>query len=156
MLPDGTRTTREVVECPGSAAMVPVPEPGKVILIRQYRYSVDNVLWEIPAGTLEPGESPRSGALRELREEIGYTARKLRLMADLYTSPGILTERMRLYLATDLRPSRLAPDRDEQIEPRVFPFSRVTQLMANGRIRDGKTLLGLSLLAQTRPDLTRG
>lgn len=153
VMPNGEPTVREVIEYPRSVAIVPVPEPGWVILIRQYRYCAGQYLWEIPAGTLERGEAPVSAARRELREETGQTAARLTLMADLFTSPGVLTERMRLYVATNLTPAPLEPDRDECIRVYRFRVSRALEMVSKRRIRDGKSLLGLALLAQLHPDL---
>jgi ADP-ribose pyrophosphatase len=155
VLPNGVCTTREVVEYPGSVGIVPLLGHGQVILIRQYRYSVGGYLWEIPAGTLEPGEAPRAAARRELREETGYTAGRLVLLAKLFTSPGILTEQMRLYLGTELKPSRLPCDLDECIEVRPFAFRDALRMIRSGALRDGKTLLGLTLLAREHPELLR-
>ncbi|MBN1461095.1 MAG: NUDIX hydrolase [Armatimonadetes bacterium] len=150
VMPNGAEATREVVEYPPSVGIVAVPERGRVLLIRQYRYTVDEYLWEIPAGKTDPGERPHSAARRELREETGYTAGRFELLAHCYTSPGVLTERMRLYLATGLRHAPLVPDSDECIQVRVLPVQRALHMIGTGRIRDGKTVLGLILLARTR------
>ena len=110
--PGGVKVRREVVCHPGSAVMVPRFPDGSVLLVRQYRHPAGQSLWELPAGTLEPNENPRHAAQRELAEETGYQARQLKLLGEFFPSPGILSEKMRLFEASGLVPSRARPDAD--------------------------------------------
>ena len=141
--PGGVKVRREVVCHPGSAVMVPRFPDGSVLLVRQYRHPAGQSLWELPAGTLEPGEKPRRAAQRELAEETGYQARQLRLLCEFFPSPGILSEKMRLFEASGLAPSRARPDADERIQVRRFSRRELRQMILSGRIHDGKTLVGL-------------
>jgi ADP-ribose pyrophosphatase len=104
-MPDGDVAPRDVVEHPGAVAVLALDGGGRVLLIRQYRHPVGHLLWEIPAGLLDkPGEDPRAAAERELWEETGYAARDWHVLADCFSSPGIITERLRIYLARGLAP----------------------------------------------------
>jgi len=143
--PSGRETTREVVEHADSVVIVPLDERGRVLLIRQYRYSIDRVLLELPAGGLEPGESPEECVVRELREETGYLPRRVELLGGFYASPGYCTEYLYLYLASDLEFSPLTAEDTENIS--VVPVAReeVPGLIAGGEIIDAKTIAGLYL-----------
>ncbi len=145
--PGGVETTREVIYHPGSVVIVPHLADGRLILVRQYRHAARQSLWELVAGGLEAGESVRQAARRELREETGYDARVLKPVLDFYPSPGILTEKMHLVEAWDLRPSRKQPDPDERIETGFFTVSQVMDMIQNKKIRDGKTLVGILYLS---------
>lgn len=142
-------TTRlDVIRHPGAVAIV--PRIGKdVILLRQYRGSIDEELYEIPAGTLEYGESPDRAAARELEEEIGYTPGRLRKVVEFYTAPGFCTERMFLYVATELKPVTARPEKDEFLRKVRLPLTQALKLAKTGKIHDAKTLVGL-LLVGTR------
>ncbi len=145
-LGSGRIVVREVVEHPGAAAIVPVTGDGHVLMVRQYRKAVEAFLLEIPAGTLEPGEAPEQCAQRELAEEVGMRAGRLRPLATYFPSPGVLTEAITVYLAEDLRPHVLAADPGEEgLEVERVPLDRVPVLIASGGIRDGKSLVGLLL-----------
>lgn len=139
---------RDTLEHPGAVSIVPLLPGNRVVLIHQYRFSTRGMLWEIPAGTLERGESPARCAQRELREEIGYRARRLSRLATFYTAPGFCTELMRLYLARDLVPASGTRDADEVIRVQVFPFTEALRMMRRGSIRDAKSMVGLLLVAQ--------
>ena len=143
LMPDGSQLTREVVDHPGAVAIVPINYNSEVILVRQYRYPAGQRLLEIPAGTLEPDESPDVTAQRELQEEIGFASRNLRALGGFFASPGFCTEFIYLYLARDLVPSKLAGDDDEDINVETIPLSRVDQLIRHGEIQDGKSIAGL-------------
>ncbi len=123
--------------------MLPLLDDGRVVLIRNCRVAVDETLVELPAGTLDPGEEPLETARRELAEETGYRAGAMELLAVFYSSPGILDERMHLFLATGL--ARGEPDLQggEQIEPLIVPWREAMEMVRSGAIRDAKTLAGL-------------
>ena len=142
-MPDGNQLRLEVVDHPGAVAIVPINNKSEVILVRQYRYPAGQRLLEIPAGTLEPDESPDATAQRELQEEIGFASRNLRALGGFFASPGFCTEFIYLYLARDLVPSKLEGDEDEDINVETIPFSRVDQLIRHGEIQDGKSIAGL-------------
>ncbi len=144
-MPDGQVVERVVVEHHGAVGVVPVTEDGDVVLVRQWRYPTGGALLEIPAGGLEPGEDPEAAAIRELQEEIGYRPGKLVKIGEFFTAPGFCSELLHLYLATDLTPSRLPGDDDEDIEVVQIPLTEV--MACPEAIRDGKTLVGL-LMAQ--------
>jgi len=122
--PGGVETTREVVCHPGSVVVVPHLPDGRLILVRQYRYAAKESLWELVAGGIERGESPRQGARRELREETGYHAGALEPVLEFYPSPGVLSEKMHLIEAWDLTPSKAQPDADERIETGFFTVNQ--------------------------------
>ena len=141
--PGGVETTREVVCHPGSVVIVPHLPDGRLILVRQYRYAAKESLWELVAGGLENGETPRQGARRELLEEAGYRARVLKPLLEFYPSPGILSEKMHLVEAWDLTPAKGEPDADERIEVGFFTVDAVMKMIRSRKIRDGKTLVGM-------------
>ena len=149
-LSNGRETTLDIVRHRGSVVLIPQPSPGKVILIRQYRYAIGRWIWELPAGTLDAGEAARTAARRECEEEIGLTPHRLRKLGEFYPTPGFCDERMVYYLCADLRaPTRkVAQDLDEQIEPQSFSIRRVRALIRAGHIVDMKTVVGLGLLRQ--------
>jgi ADP-ribose pyrophosphatase len=141
--PGGVQVVREVVHHEGSAVILPVLEDGRVVLIRQFRLAAGRALWELPAGSLDRREKPLAGARRELAEETGYRSTSWRKLVEFYPSPGILDERMILFLARNIRPGEASPESDERIEIRVFEAKQWQAMIRSGRIRDGKTLLGL-------------
>ncbi|MFN8540164.1 MAG: NUDIX hydrolase [Thermomicrobiales bacterium] len=148
---DGRETTREVVFHPGAVAIVPLLPDGRVIMIRQYRHATGEVLLEIPAGTRDiPGEAPSDTAARELIEETGYRAGTLLHLSDFYTAPGFCNELMSLYLATDLAPGDQNLMDDEAISVEAFSLDEAQALIAAGRIRDAKTIVGLLLAREQR------
>jgi ADP-ribose pyrophosphatase len=144
--PGGVETTREVVCHPGSVVIIPHLPDGRLILVRQYRHAVRESLWELVAGGMERGETPRQGARRELLEETGYHARILKPLLEFYPSPGILSEKMHLLEAWDLTPSKGQPDADERIEIGFFTVNEIMNMIKSNEIRDGKTLVGILLL----------
>ena len=150
-LPNGRVATREVVIHPGGVAVLPLNEDGTVTLVRQFRYPFGQVLTEIPAGKLDPGEEPRAGALRELQEEIGAQVGQLTEMGCIYPSPGFCQEVLHLYLARDLTYGSCHPDEDEFLELARVPFDQLLAQVMAGEIRDGKTVaavLKASILLQ--------
>lgn len=141
--PGGVTAQREVVCHAGSVVVVPRAPDGRVVLVRQYRYAARRWLWELVAGGMEPGETPRQAARRELLEETGYRARKFTLWCDFYPSPGFLSERMFLVEARGLTRSEARPEADERIEVGHFTPSRLFEMLRRREIRDGKTLVGI-------------
>ncbi|HUG53935.1 MAG TPA: NUDIX hydrolase [Vicinamibacteria bacterium] len=150
--PGGVRTTREVVRHLGSVAVLAAHDDGTVVLVRQYRYPVDDSLWELPAGRLDPGESPEEAAQRELQEEIGHRATSLRKIAFFYTTPGFCDEAMHVFRASGLVPAAAQGDEDERIEVRSFPLDELEAMIARGEVREGKTLVALLLELRARAE----
>jgi ADP-ribose pyrophosphatase len=134
---------RDVVRHPGAVVVVPVLSDGSIVMIENYRPSVDRKLLEIPAGTMEPGEPAADSAARELAEETGYLAGRLAFLRTFYASPGICDEAMHLFLATELTASDPQREAYEEIENVVFTSDQSRQMIADGKIEDGKTLIGL-------------
>jgi len=142
-LPNGLQVCFEIVRHPGAAAIVPLKENGNVILIRQYRYAVDDYLLEIPAGTLHSGEDPTVCAARELEEEVGYQATRWEKLLPIFTAPGFCDEKIHLYLAQGLRETKQRLDRDEIIERVEMPLSEAVTKILDGTICDAKSISGL-------------
>ena len=138
----GFTIKRSVVRHAGSAVMMPVDEKKRILLVRQYRLPAEKYLWELPAGKVDPGETPLQAARRELAEDTGYKARKWTKLASYFASPGFVQERMTIYLATGLTAGRATPMDDEQIEARWFTRKELSALIAAGKIEDGKTMVG--------------
>ena len=150
-LPTGRIRTREVVEHPGSVAIVGVTNDGNVLLLRQSHHAIGRTLLGIPAGTLEPGETPEACARRELEEETGYRAGHLTQLASYYTSPGYSNERLTIFHANDCEPAGGEIDPDELIRVTMMPVTDVSRLLEPGpdQVQDAKTLIGLLLLRQS-------
>ena len=136
---------REIVSHDGSAVIVPVFPDQTVALVKQYRHAAGKYLWEIPAGSLEKDENPETGARRELEEEVGATAGKLELLTEFYVSPGFLSEKMFVFLATELIETEQNLEADELIELERFTFERAFEMIRAGEIEDAKTIVGLIL-----------
>lgn len=140
-LPSGIEQALLVVEHPGAVAIAPVTAAGELVLVRQYRHAAREVLLELPAGRLEPGESPLTAARRELAEETGYRARQWRELATFLTAPGFCSERIHLFEARELEAAPQSLDPDEDLEVVILPPAHVLALA-----RDAKTLLAASWL----------
>ncbi len=146
--PDGSEGQLEMIRHPGAAAVVPMLDPPaaadpRVVLIRQFRHAADDFIWEVPAGTLAPGEAPEDCAARELSEEAGFQAGQLTYLTNIFTAPGFTDERIHLYLAHDLTPVETHRDRDEFITVFEFPWSEVGRMIRRREIRDAKSLSAL-------------
>ena len=141
----GGMQSREIIRHPGAAAILPLLPNDQVCLIRNHRPSADQVLFEIPAGTLEPPEAPEVTAARELTEETGYIAGRLEKMHQFFVSPGILDEQMYLYLATDLSQGDVAREPGERIENFIVDRAEAMAMIDRGEIRDAKTIVALLL-----------
>ena len=148
---DGTIVEREVVIHRGAVALLPILEGGRICLVRNRRYAVGRHLLEIPAGTIEPGESPDACASRELAEETGYRADRITLLTSWWVSPGLFTEQMHLFLCEGLRPGPPAPEADEDLELIETSLYESLTMIGDGRIDDAKTMLALLLWERLRP-----
>jgi ADP-ribose pyrophosphatase len=145
-LPGGGEAIREVVEFHGGVAVLALDDAGGVLLIRQYRYAVGEMIWELPAGMLEPGELPEACAERELEEETGYRAARIEPLCHFYSTPGATNEVLHVYLATGLTPGGAHPEADERIQVIPTAWEDALAMVASGEIRDGKTIIGLLTL----------
>ncbi|HVA22104.1 MAG TPA: NUDIX hydrolase [Candidatus Micrarchaeia archaeon] len=151
-LGDGQVATREVLHHPGGVAVVAVDAALAVWLVRQYRHPARTLLWELPAGTREPGETAEATGRRELAEETGQAARTWVHLGAVYLAPGYSSELLHLYRASDLGPAPGAvPDADELLEARPFTGAELAQLTAAGELRDAKTVAGLALAGFLQP-----
>lgn len=144
-VPNGGETIREIVEHPGAVVVVPINSKNEVLLVKQYRHAVGKDLLELPAGTLEKNEPPEMAGPRELREETGCAAGHWQLIDRFYSSPGIVTEEMHVYLATDLTEGKIEPMEDEELEVVPIPWSKALSMAKNGEIVDAKSIIGLLL-----------
>jgi ADP-ribose pyrophosphatase len=144
-LADGQIVPREVIKTRGAVAIVPLTAQNEVRLVKQFRSSAETWTIEIPAGTLEPAEDPAQAASRELMEETGDLAATWQRLGGVYSSPGILTEYLNIYLATDLTTGPTQPDFDEHIEILTVPWSAAMAMIGRGEIEDAKTVAGLML-----------
>lgn len=142
-LPTQQIVTREIVEHRGAVVIVALDARQRVLLVRQYRSGAGCELWEVPAGTLEEDEEPAHCAARELEEETGYRAAQWRALGYFYSSPGILTEKMYLFLARKLTRGDALPDADELIQPQFVSLARAIKMIERGEIVDAKTIVGL-------------
>jgi ADP-ribose pyrophosphatase len=144
-LDNGATTDLEYVEHPGAAAIVPLDANGEVVLIRQYRHALKQYIWEIPAGTLDPGEPVDTCARRELVEETGLAASDWEPLGDVTPVPGYSDERVHLFLARGLTPAQQSLDADEVLAVHRMPLGDALQMIERGEIRDAKTICGLLL-----------
>ena len=144
---DGKRMVRETVQHPGAVVIVPFLDRSRVVCVRQYRHAVKRELLELPAGTLEPGERRATCARRELEEETGWRARRLRRIAQFYAAPGFISEQLTVFLADGLIRATAHPESDEDVRPVILPLSAALAKVKSGAICDAKTIIGL-LFAQ--------
>ena len=150
VLPNGRKTTFGIVEHPGAVAIVPVFENGDVLLLKQFRPTIDRELYEIPAGTLEPGESPLATAKREIVEECGYKAKAWTKISEFYSAPGFCTELLHVFEARDLTPDTAEKDLDEILRPVRLSLKEAIGLIERRKIRDAKSIAGLLVHEQRR------
>jgi ADP-ribose pyrophosphatase len=146
----GQAYTREYIQHPGAVTIIPLVDDDHICLIRNYRLAVHETLIELPAGTLESGESPEETALREIIEETGYQAARVELLSQFWMSPGILNERMWLFAAHNLTPGEPRREANEEIENLVVTWEEALRMVANGEIQDAKTIAGLLLYNNLR------
>lgn len=154
--PGGVSARRDVIRHSGSVVVLAVDgaartgskaEP-RLLLERQYRHAAQSMMWELPAGRIDDGETALTAAKRELLEETGYSARQWKRILHFYVSPGFLDETMTIYLARGLQAGEAQPEADEKITTRFFPLSEAKRMALHGRIRDAKTICGILWLAQ--------
>jgi ADP-ribose pyrophosphatase len=138
--PNGLEATREMIAHPGSVVVLPVFDDGRILMIRQYRYAAKQFLWELVAGRKDEGENFLHGAHRELLEETGYTARRMRPILDLFPTPGFLEEHMVIFLAEGLKPGLAQQEADERITSRIFTLTEILRRIRSGNIRDMKSI----------------
>ncbi|AQS59282.1 NUDIX hydrolase [Desulforamulus ferrireducens] len=143
LLPNGKEGSREVVEFSQAVAVVALTDDDKVLLVSQYRYPVGEVLREIPAGKMDPQESPEVCALRELKEETGYAAASLVKLNEFYTTPGFTNELMHVFLAQNLTKGEQSPDEDEFVQVESVSLQEAIEMIFAGKIRDAKSIAGL-------------
>lgn len=156
LLSSGRVAEREIIHHPGAVAILALNENGEVLLEEQYRVALEETIWEIPAGKLEPGESILECAQRELLEETGYEAGQWKHLHSFYTSPGFCDEVVHLFLAEGLVKKEARPEFDEEITTQFFPRERLAVLLKPGQICDGKTLLALHYLLAPGSSLAPG
>jgi ADP-ribose pyrophosphatase len=153
--PDGKTIRRDAIRHPGAVVILPVLDAERVVLLRNFRFVIGETLWEAPAGTVEPNEPLEACARRELLEETGYTAAKWRSLGFLYASPGLIDEKLHLFIAEELTSGDAKPEPDEQLEPVTVPLADAIRMCLDGTIRDAKTttllLLWEKLLGEPRP-----
>ena len=154
--PGGVRARRDVIRHSGSVVVLAVDDAGRkteprILLERQYRHAAQSMMWELPAGRIDDGETALTAAKRELLEETGYSARQWKRILHFFVSPGFLDETMTIYLARGLRAGEAQPEADERIAVRFFGLTEATRMALNGRIRDAKTIVGILWLVQMGP-----
>jgi ADP-ribose pyrophosphatase len=147
-MPNGREVTVDVVRHVRSVVLLPVPEPGHIILIRQYRYAVNRWMWELPAGSVDDGEEPDAAARRECHEEIGQVPETIVRLGSLFPTPGYCDEEMIFFRLSALSdPTEAAAlDEDEDIEPRTFTLAEAREMIRRGEIIDMKTVVGLGMI----------
>ncbi|MBF0224335.1 MAG: NUDIX hydrolase [Desulfobacterales bacterium] len=144
-LPNGANANLDIIKHPGASAMVPITKDKNVLILKQYRHAVSDYIWEIPAGTLNPNEIPLDCAQRELIEETGYKADKWRKLGEIVPVPGYSTERIHLFLASELTPAEQNLDKDEVLKVYEISLEKVMDMISSGEIIDSKTINGLFL-----------
>lgn len=152
-LPDGRDIELEIIHHPGGACALPVYENGDLLLIRQFRHAAGGIIWEVPAGRIDDGEEPEACARRELAEEGGVTAGKLRKLGQFYSTPGFCTEVIHIFLATELEKCGQKLEEDEYLETTRIPFEKAIDMVFKGEINDSKTMLAILL---AREELCHG
>jgi len=141
--PSGVRATREVITHPGSVVVLPVLADGRILLIQQYRHATRQYLWELVAGRMDPGETPKAAAARELIEETGYRAKRFCIFLDIFPTPGFLEERMFILLAEGLTAGKAEPEEDEKIISRSHDRKQLEEMIRGGKLRDAKSIAGI-------------
>ena len=149
-LPNGVRLPLEIVRHPGGAAAVAIDAENRVCLLRQYRHAAGGYIHELPAGKLEPNEPPEITVRRELAEEAAVSAGRWESLGAYFSSPGVFTEVIHLYLATELAPATAAPESDEVFQIEWWPLEEAVEKARNGELTDAKTIIGILRAAARR------
>jgi 8-oxo-dGTP pyrophosphatase MutT (NUDIX family) len=149
-LPNGVRLPLEIVRHPGGAAAVAIDSDDRVCLLRQYRYAAGGYIHELPAGKLEPKEAPEDTVRRELAEEAAVSASRWESLGAYFSSPGVFTEVIHLYLATGLAPATAVPEADELFQVEWWPLEEAVEKARNGELTDAKTIIGILRAAARR------
>jgi ADP-ribose pyrophosphatase len=152
---DGQTIRRDVIMHPGAVVILPVLDADHVVLLRNHRFVIGETLWELPAGTVEPGEALQVCAERELAEETGYAATRWRSLGYLYASPGVMDEKLHLFVAEDLTPGTARPEADEQLHAVTVRFDETIRMCLAGEIKDAKTITSLLLWEKLRDNRPR-
>jgi ADP-ribose pyrophosphatase len=152
-LPRGERLDAEIIRHPGSVVIIPMTDAGEIVLVRQYRPAIRRWAWELPAGSLKPGEDVEKAATRECHEEVGLIPSRLERLGSFFPTPGYCDEEMNVYRAEGLREASAGdeaahPDEDEDIEVQAFPREEIERMIAAGEIIDLKTVAGVALLKE--------
>jgi ADP-ribose pyrophosphatase len=148
MLGNGKTAKREIIEHRGAAAIVPVIQGRDVVLVRQYRYAVAAELLEVPAGTMEQGETPEECAVRELEEETGFRCKEIEKILEFFPVPGYSTEKIHVYIAKGLSQSKMNTEDDEQISVEILPMENALEKVRSGEIHDAKSICALFRAAE--------
>ncbi|HUR53393.1 MAG TPA: NUDIX hydrolase [Gemmataceae bacterium] len=148
--PDGATVKRDAIRHPGAVVILPVLDADHVVLLRNHRFVIGETLWEVPAGTVEVGEPLEDCARRELTEETGYTAARWRSLGYLFASPGVLDEKLHLFVAEDLTPGDASPEPEEELHPVTVRFDEAIRMCVAGEIKDAKTITTLLLWDRLR------
>ncbi len=146
--PGGMEVTRDIVTHSGSVVLLPVLHDGRILMVRQYRHTVGDFLLELVAGRMEAGESPVVAAHRELAEETGYRAKRLRKLMEVFPTPGFVREPMIAFAATGLTPGKTNPDEDERIEPKPYTLKALLNMIRQQKIHDMKSVAGILYYAR--------
>lgn len=156
-LPDKKYTKREIVEHPGAVAILALTDDKEVVLVKQFRKAVEQELLEVPAGKLEAGEEPEICAVRELKEETGFTAEKMEYIFQYHTSPGFSNEKIHLFFATGLKEGMAQPENDEYIDIEKIKIDELIYMIREGKIKDGKTVIAIltvyNIIRSNRQDI---
>jgi len=146
--PGGIEVTRDIVVHQGSVVLLPIFPDGSILLVRQYRHAIGAMLWELVAGRVEAGESRPAAARRELIEETGYTARRVKQILEIFPSPGFVTERMWIFAATGLQQGVAQPEEDERITAKKFSLAALDKMIRSGTLHDAKSVAGILFYAR--------
>jgi ADP-ribose pyrophosphatase len=148
--PNGEPIRRDLILHPGAVVILPVIDRDHVCLLRNERFVIGETLWEVPAGTLEPGEPIETAAARELIEETGYTAKRWRKLGHFFPSPGVLDEKMHLFVAEELTAGAARPEADENLEPKTVTWADAVRMALDGTIHDLKTVAAILMWDRLR------
>ncbi len=142
-LPCGKTVIREIIEHNGAVAIIALDDDDNVLLVKQYRYAAEKMMLEIPAGSIDPGETPEATVKREMQEETGYLPDNVKKLGGFYSAPGFATEYLHIFLATELVPARLFAEDTDEIELVRVPLDRIKGMISSGEIEDAKSIAGL-------------